>query len=238
MTSSEVLSPPPPAAYEHAHHHRELPVHLGTLRGDAFVGLAQTGLAQTGDAAALARKAWRLDAGKLHFGLPASMLDLKAPPEDVVKLDKYVQPVDRGPAVVTGPDPAVITGPDPGLLRSWQYQVSGKLAVAKVLREIGVEHIKSGGPAGMQAEAVKHITQHQMEDTFYMVDLGNVTRMFKVRAPPMGAGGRGGETEGCARDTFKNARARGEAPRQARPHTHVGGFGALAGAGVRAAPRH
>lgn len=64
MNSSDVLSPPPPA-YEHAHHahHRcDLPMNLGVaLRGDAYMGSAQTG-----DAAAVARKAWRLDAGKVR----------------------------------------------------------------------------------------------------------------------------------------------------------------------------
>lgn len=38
---------------------------------------------------------------------------------------------------------------------------------------------------GMKAEAMKHIVRHQAEDTFYIVDLGNVARMFKVMHWPM-----------------------------------------------------
>ena len=34
---------------------------------------------------------------------------------------------------------------------------------------------------GMQLEACKHIVQQGLEDTFYVVDLGNVQRMYKVR---------------------------------------------------------
>jgi hypothetical protein len=33
---------------------------------------------------------------------------------------------------------------------------------------------------GVQAEACKHIQQMGLEDTFYIVDLGNVQRMYKV----------------------------------------------------------
>lgn len=33
----------------------------------------------------------------------------------------------------------------------------------------------------MQKEACKHIEQLSLEDTFYIVDLGNVQRMYKVR---------------------------------------------------------
>jgi hypothetical protein len=64
----------------------------------------------------------------------SSLLDLKAEPQDVVTLDNYVQPVDRGPAAA-----------DPGLLRSWQYQATGKVATANVLTELKCEHVKSGG---------------------------------------------------------------------------------------------
>ena len=38
-----------------------------------------------------------------------------------------------------------------------------------------------GGPAGVQVEALKWIEQHELEDTFYIVDLGNVQRMYKVQ---------------------------------------------------------
>lgn len=71
--------------------------------------------------------------GFLQVGI-ASMLDLKAEPQDVVALDNYVQPVDRGP--------------DPRVLRSWQYQVTGKVAAAQVLQELKAEHIKTGTASG------------------------------------------------------------------------------------------
>ncbi len=61
----------------------------------------------------------------------ASMLDLKAEPQDVVALDNYVQPVDRGPA-------------DARLLNSWQFQATGKVAAAAVLRDLKVELVQSG----------------------------------------------------------------------------------------------
>ena len=35
----------------------------------------------------------------------------------------------------------------------------------------------------MQKEACKHIEQLGLEDTFYIVDLGNVQRMYKVTRP-------------------------------------------------------
>ena len=53
----------------------------------------------------------------------------------------------------------------------------------------------------MRAEAIKHIMRHEVEDTFYMIDLGNVTRMFKVtRCMCMWAGGRGDSV--CVRVTL------------------------------------
>lgn len=33
---------------------------------------------------------------------------------------------------------------------------------------------------GMKQEAIKHILRHKPDDTFYVVDLANVQRMFKV----------------------------------------------------------
>ncbi len=33
----------------------------------------------------------------------------------------------------------------------------------------------------MQAEACKHIEKEGLEDTFYIIDLGNVQRMYKVK---------------------------------------------------------
>ncbi len=64
------------------------------------------------------------------------MLDMKAEALEQVQLDTWsAQPVDRGPAAAA---------PDPKLLRSWQYQVTGKLATAQVLVDVKAEHIKSG----------------------------------------------------------------------------------------------
>lgn len=34
---------------------------------------------------------------------------------------------------------------------------------------------------GIHAEACKHIEQLRLDDTFYIVDLGNVLRMYKVK---------------------------------------------------------
>lgn len=38
----------------------------------------------------------------------------------------------------------------------------------------------SGGPDGVKSVATKLIEQHQLDDTFYIVDLANVVRLFKV----------------------------------------------------------
>lgn len=61
------------------------------------------------------------------------MLDRKAEAVDVVALDNYVQPIDRGPTVA-----------EQKLMRSWQYAVTGKVAAAAVLAELKAEHIKHG----------------------------------------------------------------------------------------------
>lgn len=38
----------------------------------------------------------------------------------------------------------------------------------------------AGGPEGVKGVASQLITQHQLDDTFYVVDLANVVRLFKV----------------------------------------------------------
>jgi ornithine decarboxylase len=38
----------------------------------------------------------------------------------------------------------------------------------------------AGGPDGVKSVATKLIEQHQLDDTFYIVDLANVVRLFKV----------------------------------------------------------
>lgn len=40
--------------------------------------------------------------------------------------------------------------------------------------------IGAGGPDGVKGVATKLIEQHQLDDTFYIVDLANVVRLFKV----------------------------------------------------------
>lgn len=37
-----------------------------------------------------------------------------------------------------------------------------------------------GGPDGVKGVASRLIEQHQLDDTFYIVDLANVVRLFKV----------------------------------------------------------
>ncbi|GLI59190.1 hypothetical protein VaNZ11_001024 [Volvox africanus] len=169
MTSSEVLSPPPPAAVASLAAPQLHSVDLQSLQLPMVPDVVNV---ETGDLSTFARSAWRNEAGKMSaFGLP-TMLDMKAEALEMVQLDNWnVQPVDRGPAAAA---------PDPKLFRSWQYQVTGKLATAQVLVDLKAEHIKSGGPAGMKQEAVKHILRHKPDDTFYVVDLANVQRMFKA----------------------------------------------------------
>lgn len=41
----------------------------------------------------------------------------------------------------------------------------------------------AGGPDGVKGVASKLVEQHQLDDTFYIVDLANVVRLFKVCAP-------------------------------------------------------
>ncbi|GIL96863.1 hypothetical protein Vretimale_2607 [Volvox reticuliferus] len=169
MTSSEVLSPPPPAAVASLAAPQLHSVDLQSLQLPLVPDVVNV---ETGDLSSFARSAWRNETGKMStFGLP-TMLDMKAEALEMVQLDNWnVQPVDRGPAAAA---------PDPKLLRSWQYQVTGRLATAQVLVDLKAEHIKSGGPVGMKQEAVKHILRHKPDDTFYLVDLANVQRMFKA----------------------------------------------------------
>lgn len=65
-------------------------------------------------------------------------------------------------------------------IKSWQFQVTGKPAAAAVLADVKAEHIKSGGATSMTVEAAKLIAEKQLDDTFYMVDLGNVPRLYKA----------------------------------------------------------
>lgn len=52
-------------------------------------------------------------------------------------------------------------------------------AFAPQTSELHILH-HAGGPEGIKAMASKMITQHQLDDTFYIVDLANVVRLYKV----------------------------------------------------------
>jgi len=145
-------------------HGVEVPIPLGDL-GAIFQNT------QLGRDSMPKRTPWKDEAAKANHGL-ATLLESKAEVQEVVALDNYVQPVDRGPADVQR------------YLRTWQYQVTGKVATAAVLADVKAEHIKHGGPAGIHALASKYISEHKLDDTFYIVDLGNVLRMFKARCIP------------------------------------------------------
>ncbi|KAG2440307.1 hypothetical protein HXX76_004416 [Chlamydomonas incerta] len=169
MTTSEVLSPPPPSQVASL---AQPQFNVEALQAFPMPMVADIVSTENGDVASFARSSWHKESGKAGaFGLP-TMLDMKAEALEQVQLDTWsAQPVDRGPAAAA---------PDPKLLRSWQYQVTGKLATAQVLVDVKAEHIKSGGPTGMKQEAIKHIVRHKPDDTFYVVDLANVQRMFKA----------------------------------------------------------
>ena len=118
----------------------------------------------------------------------------------------------KEPEQQEGHHPQVV---DPRILRSWQFQSTGKVSAAAVLLDLKAEHMHSGeccskearprtaccqeggcsrfwrpllccsgGPRALEQKARKEIARHQLEDTFYMVDLGNVTRLYKVASLP------------------------------------------------------
>jgi len=119
--------------------------------------------------AALSRQSWPVEAYAKHWGGMSSLVGVKGEPQEVVALDTFVLPVDRGPA-----------GSDMRLLRSWQYKATGKVAAAAVLAELKAAHLHSGGPQGICAKACEVIAEKKMDDTFYIVDLGNTMRMLKA----------------------------------------------------------
>jgi hypothetical protein len=43
--------------------------------------------------------------------------------------------------------------------------------------------ILAGGVQGLKQEASELITKHKLDDTFYIIDLANVVRLYKVRCP-------------------------------------------------------
>mmetsp|Transcript_26356 Transcript_26356/g.78254 ORF Transcript_26356/g.78254 Transcript_26356/m.78254 type:complete len:510 (-) Transcript_26356:202-1731(-) len=67
-----------------------------------------------------------------------------------------------------------------GVRHKWQYAATGRAAAAAVLIDLKVEHIAHGGADGIAEVARRHITNNKLEDNFYIVDLGNVQRMFRA----------------------------------------------------------
>jgi hypothetical protein len=68
---------------------------------------------------------------------------------------------------------------------SWQLAAVGRTAAAAVLADLGAAHIPYGGREGIKTVASGLISEHRLDDTFYVMDLANVVRLYKV-----GGGGR------------------------------------------------
>ncbi|WIA09197.1 hypothetical protein OEZ85_008607 [Tetradesmus obliquus] len=66
---------------------------------------------------------------------------------------------------------------------SWHLAAVKKPAAAAVLMDLKVQRVSHGGPEGVKGVASQLITQHQLDDTFYVVDLANVVRLFKNNQP-------------------------------------------------------
>lgn len=164
MSSADVLAP----STSHVAEAREqLPVLAQSALAEIFFNQAA---AEAPSFKKRAGASWREESRRANAGL-ATMLDQKAEAHDAVELDNWnVQPVDRGPAGAGAER----------IKRSWQYQSTGKVSAALALVDMKAEHIKHGGPAAIYAEASKRIAKHRLEDTFYIVDLGNVLRMYKA----------------------------------------------------------
>ncbi|GIL90127.1 hypothetical protein Vretimale_13916 [Volvox reticuliferus] len=157
-----------------------------TVEGGDFPALAtQASLSRT----------CRSDVGRSSIGHHASgaLLDIILEADAKAALTASVQPVDRGPAGAgSGTTAAVPTAgsgaPMPpsadtslSLLSSWQYRVTGNGAVAQVLMDFSCEHIKSGGPRGIQEVAIRHILRHDIDsDSIYCIDLAAPFRLFKA----------------------------------------------------------
>lgn len=129
-------------------------------------------------ASSLAKISWRAEAARANMGI-ASLLEQKVEAQETVELDNdAAQPVDRGPSL--GGVGGVAALDARHLLRSWQMRATGKLAAAAVLHDLKAEHVRSGGLQGMIDKASKEIVRHQLDDTFYVIDLANVLRMYKA----------------------------------------------------------
>eukprot|EP00878_Enallax_costatus_P001721 GHUV01001877.1.p1 GENE.GHUV01001877.1~~GHUV01001877.1.p1 ORF type:complete len:548 (+),score=160.60 GHUV01001877.1:260-1903(+) len=62
----------------------------------------------------------------------------------------------------------------------WQYKATGSARAAAVLALCRARRLSSGGPTGLAAEASNLISAHGLDDTTYIYDLGNTTRLFKA----------------------------------------------------------
>lgn len=59
-------------------------------------------------------------------------------------------------------------------------QATGCTPAAAVLAEVHARRVRTGGPKGIAREAAALIAQHSLDDTVYVYDLGNTTRLFKA----------------------------------------------------------
>ncbi|KXZ55818.1 hypothetical protein GPECTOR_2g1369 [Gonium pectorale] len=143
--------------------------------------LGAEGVVQEGAAASFGRGSCRSDAGK---AAPTGngVMDMKLEADAKAALAASGQPVDRAPAPADAPlVSASSLDASRALLSSWQYRVTGKAPVAQVLSEVGCEHIKAGGPRGIQEVAVRHIMRNDIDsDSIYVVDLAAPFRLFKA----------------------------------------------------------
>jgi ornithine decarboxylase len=69
---------------------------------------------------------------------------------------------------------------DAKVLSSWQLHHTGKVAAAGVITDLGTTHVKSGGYQGMSEQGLKFILEHDLDESFYVMDLGNVLRLLKA----------------------------------------------------------
>lgn len=115
-------------------------------------------------------RSWQYAATGKHSAAAAALMELKA---EHIKHGKLVAPPDLHAQYLPGePQGAVcFVG-----ARLFSLFISIGVALMCV--------IFTGGVMGVHAEASKLIVEHGLDDeTFYVVDLGNVLRMYKVMPP-------------------------------------------------------
>jgi ornithine decarboxylase len=59
-------------------------------------------------------------------------------------------------------------------------QATGSVKAAAALAEFHARRLPTGGPEGLAAQAAALIEAHGLDDTTYIYDLGNTTRLFKA----------------------------------------------------------